>query len=443
MKTIFLDILFLFTIFVSVAQKKDKAINVTPSFSDQIVENYTDSLYQLSDYYNSNWKYKKGDLLSNPYYYRLFVQPTFYFNPIKHQMDIGWHPSDSIVVPLAPLGNKSDEILETNTAIDKFFSDIYISHPQYIVTSQSVLDKNEGLRTDMKHETEHKVELASRVTTPKPVQVFEPIQVVGYRPNFWKFKQTYSLQLMEYYFSDNWYQGGSNYNSILMTANIQANYNNNSKVAFNNTLTMQLGLQTVKADTIHPWHPTTDQLRMVNQLSVKAAKNWSYTATLTSTTRMTPQYPNNSRLCTADFFSQFESVLSIGMAWSLARKKFSSTINMAPLSYDWKYVGRKRLRSRYGLYPNHHSREYIGSNVILNYTWKLLNELTWVSRMYYFTDYKRVQWDWENTFTFTINKYLNTKLYLYPRFDDTMYDDNGNHTLQFKQWLSLGFNVTF
>ena len=426
----------------SFAQKKVKNPAASISAADVILANYTDSLYKLSDYYNNDWKYKGKDILTNPYYYRLFVQPTFYFNPIKRQMDIGWHSSDSISVVPYELSDMSDKILDADTAIDRFFSDVYINEPQYIVTSQSVLDKNEGLRTDLKHEAEHKVELASRVTTPKPVQVFEPIQVVGYRPNFWTFKQTYGLQLMEYYFSDNWYQGGSNYNSILMTANIQANYNNKSKLAFNNQLSIQLGLQTVKADSIHPWHSTTDQLRMINQLSVRAAKNWSYTATLTSTTRMTPQYPNNSNVATADFFSQFESVLSIGMAWSLAKKKFSTTINMAPLSYDWKYVGRERLRKRYGVYPNHHSREYIGSNVTINYTWKLLNELTWGARMYYFTDYHRVQWEWENTFTFTINKYLNTKLYLYPRFDDTMFDDNGNHTLQFKQWLSLGFNIS-
>jgi hypothetical protein len=71
-----------------------------------------------------------------------------------------------------------------------------------------------------------------------------------------------------------------------------------------------------------------------------------------------------------------------------------------------------------------------------------MNELSWASRLYYFTNYKKVQFDWENTFTFTINKYLNTKLYLYPRFDDTIFDDDGKHTIQFKQWLSLGLNIT-
>ena len=440
MKKVCLLLLLLFVCTSSQAQKPSAAPSL--SAADIIVASYTDSLYQLSEYYNTSWKYRGKDLLANPYYYRLFVQPTFYFNPIRQQMDLDWHPADSLRVPMRPLVDHDDKILEANTAMNHFFSDLYISHPQYIVANQSTLDKNEGLRTDLKHETEHKVELASHVTTPKPVQVYEPINVVGYRPNFWKFTQTYGLQLMQYYFSENWYQGGSNYNSALVTAKITANYNNQSKITFNNTLTVQLGFQTVKADTIHPWHSTTDQLRMINALSVKAAKNWSYTATLTSTTRMTPQYPNNSRLATADFFSQFESVLSLGMAWSLAKKNFNVNINMAPLSYDWKDVGRKRLRARYGIYPNHHSREYIGSSVTINYTWKLMNELSWASRLYYFTNYKKVQFDWENTFTFTINKYLNTKLYLYPRFDDTIFDDDGKHTIQFKQWLSLGLNIT-
>ena len=304
MKKVCLLLLLLFVCTSSLAQKPSAAPSL--SAADIIVASYTDSLYQLSEYYNTSWKYRGKDLLANPYYYRLFVQPTFYFNPIRQQMDLDWHPADSLRVPMRPLVDHDDKILEANTAMNHFFSDLYISHPQYIVANQSTLDKNEGLRTDLKHETEHKVELASHVTTPKPVQVYEPINVVGYRPNFWKFTQTYGLQLMQYYFSENWYQGGSNYNSALVTAKITANYNNQSKITFNNTLTVQLGFQTVKADTIHPWHSTTDQLRMINALSVKAAKNWSYTATLTSTTRMTPQYPNNSRLATADFFSKKE-----------------------------------------------------------------------------------------------------------------------------------------
>ena len=442
-RRVFILVLLFVSVFLTdYAQRKTKKSETERISREEIVlRNYTDSLYSLRVYYDSVWSYKKEDLLSNPYYYRLFVQPTFYFNPVKQQMDLVWQSGD--VRKGLALGREKDDILCADSAMNRFFSSIYVEQPELVVTSQTVLDKENGIRTDLPKEVEHKVDLSSKVNSPKPLPVFEPIQVVGHRPNFWTVKQSYGLQLMQYYFSGNWYKGGNNYNSFLITANISANYNNHSKLTFNNTLSVQLGMQTVKNDTVHPWHSTTDELRLVNQLAVAAAKNWSYTATLNTTTRMTPQYPNNSKQATSDFMSPFETVLSLGMKYNLSKSKFNISVNMAPLSFNLKYVGRKNLATRYGNLPNHKYREYYGSNVTINSNWKIMKELNWSSRLYYFTNYDKVQVEWENTFVFTINKYLNSTLYLYPRFDDTQYDDNHKHTIQLKQWLSLGFNISF
>ena len=62
----------------------------------------------------------------------------------------------------------------------------------------------------------------------------------------------------------------------------------------------------------------------------------------------------------------------------------------------------------------------------------------------------------ENKINFTINKYLSTNLFFYPRFDDTKYfnlRENEDGTLQegsarkthwmFKEWLSLGLSYDF
>ena len=444
MKRIWIIICLLVAVLPDQAQRKAKTPTITPpSYADSVLTQYTDSLYRLRSYYDSCWSYKGNDLLNNPYYYRLFVQPTFYFTPVKQQMDLTWSSRhQENFLSSYRLSPPDDKTLQSDSALNDFFASVYVNQPNLVVTSQSVLDKENAIRTDLPSNPEHKVDLSTKVTAPKPIQVFEPIQVVGYKPNFWKFTQSYNLQLMQYYFSENWYKGGNNYNSFLFTTTITANYNNQSKISFNNTLSIQLGMQTVKNDTIHPWHTTTDEIRLVNQLSVKAAKNWSYTATLNSKTSMLPKYPNNSKKPTSDFMSPFQSVLSLGMKSSLTKTKFTMSINMAPLSFDLRYVGRKALYTRYGNLPNHKFREYYGSNVTIDYRWQMMKELLWTSRMYYFTNYKKVQFEWENTFKFTINKYRNAQLYLYPRFDDTEYDDNHKHTVQFKQWLSLGFGIT-
>ena len=48
--------------------------------------------------------------------------------------------------------------------------------------------------------------------------------------------------------------------------------------------------------------------------------------------------------------------------------------------------------------------------------------------------------EWENTFTFVVNKYISTNLFLYPRFDDGVKRDDKYGYFQFKEYVSLGFS---
>ena len=437
MKRIQLLILTLGFIFGANAQRNsDKKVESSNQI-DNIVNQYTDSLYQLRKHYDSGWKYKGKDVLTNPYYYRLFVRPTFYFNPIKKQMDLTLG-QDSLKKSI--FARKQDDVLMRNNALNDFFADIYVQNPYLVEASQEKVDQTDGLRQDLPKEVEHKVELATNIQPSKPVRVVEPIQVVSHKPNFWKVTQKYSLQLTQNYISDNWYQGGNNFNSMLATINLTANYNNQRKLIFENSLNAMLGFQTVKADTVHHFQTTTDQIRMINKLGIKAISTWYYTVSLNSWTQMMPKYATNSKRPYSDFMSPFESVLSIGMEYKLNKKKFNMSATVNPLSFDLKYVERLNLATRYGNKANHSFREYYGSNTSITYNWTILKELSWGGRLYYFTNYHKVQAEWESTFNFTINKYMSTKLYMYPRFDDTQFDKKRRHRMQFKQFLSLSFN---
>lgn len=428
----------------SQAQRHRKAASHQTN-AERILKQYSDSLSQLRNYYDSTWIYPEySKTLTDPYFYRLFVQPTFYFNPVKQSMDIDWK-TDSLRngMPRYSLGNYSDPTLKLNTSINDFFMYVYTQAPQYIVASQASVDQSKGFRVEVDKTIEkHEVNLANSVKQVKPLQVVEPVQVVSHRPNFWTFKQVYSLQFMQNYISSNWYKGGNSSYSFLGTANLTANYNNQNKVIFENSLDIKLGLQTQKGDTVHDVQTTTDQIRMVNKLGLRAIKNWYYTVSLQTWTQMMPKYSTNSHYVYSDFTSPLESVLSIGMEFKKTKGNLTLSANIAPLSWDMKYVARAKLETRYGNKANHHLREYYGSNITLNHSLKILKELTWTGRMYYFTNYDKVQWEWENTFNFTINKYLSTRIYLYPRFDDSQYDKKKRHRVQFKEWISLGFNYS-
>ena len=79
----------------------------------------------------------------------------------------------------------------------------------------------------------------------------------------------------------------------------------------------------------------------------------------------------------------------------------------------------------------------------VNTRWELMKGLLWTSRFYVFTSYSRVQAEWENTIALKVNKYLSTKIFLYPRFDDGVKRKPGQIFLQFNEYLSVGLDLGF
>jgi len=444
MKRLYVAVLLLLLVTSVSAQLKPLKKNQQLYF-ETVERNYLDSLSRLVNHYDSTWQYNGSDLLHNPYYFRLFI-PTFYYAPIKQRMDNTWVGQYNRLRPAyGSRHNLRDSQLQLDSTINHMLADLYISHPQLITSNEIEFQSSEGLRKDVKKELKHEVVLTNIVQPKKHEDVADPVHVVFHRPNFWKFSHSYSLSLHQNYFSENWYQGGDNYYSFSGQVVFKLNYNNQRNITLNNTLDTRLGFQTAKGDTIHPFHTNSDQIRMTNQLGLKAYKDkWQYTMTNVCYTQLFPMYASNSYVVQSDIFSPFNLNLSIGLQYSYSTKngKFNFSINMAPLSFDYRYVARESLETRHGLKAGSHYSESYGSNVTINYSWQMLKELRWQSRMYYFTPFDRVQMEWENTFSFTINKYLSTNLYLYPRFDDTRKNANGHYRLQFKQNIALSFSLS-
>ena len=89
-KSLLLFMLAVLSLSIASAQRM-RRVKVNPTtFADEIVQRYSDSLAQLKTYYDSTWTYRGNDLLKNPYYYRLFLKPTFYYSPINQTMDNIW-----------------------------------------------------------------------------------------------------------------------------------------------------------------------------------------------------------------------------------------------------------------------------------------------------------------------------------------------------------------
>jgi hypothetical protein len=143
--------------------------------------------------------------------------------------------------------------------------------------------------------------------------------------------------------------------------------------------------------------------------------------------------------------SPFNLNLGLGMDYKVETKnqKLTGTINFSPIAVNYRYVGRVDLGPSYGLDPGKHSMFEFGPNMTADLVWKFNDVVTWKTRFYAFTSFKRAEIEWENTFELRVSKYITANLFLFPRFDDaSLYDDDLGYW-QFKEYSSLGFAYTF
>ena len=83
------------------------------------------------------------------------------------------------------------------------------------------------------------------------------------------------------------------------------------------------------------------------------------------------------------------------------------------------------------------------TNMTADLTWKINDVVSWKTRLFGFTSFKRAEIEWENTFTMQVSKYISANIFLYPRFDDAGKRDSDLGYWQFKEYSSIGFNYTF
>ena len=143
--------------------------------------------------------------------------------------------------------------------------------------------------------------------------------------------------------------------------------------------------------------------------------------------------------------SPFNFNLGLGMDYTVAtkNKRLNGNVNLSFLSFNFRYVDRKNLASRYGVVGDHHTLEDFGSQLTANLTWTISDNVTWKTRLYGYTSYSRSEVEWENTITLKVSQYISANIFLYPRFDDAGKSDDKLGYLQFKEYCSLGFSYSF
>lgn len=402
---------------------------VRPAAKDTaLVKMYKDSLAlykaQLDSARTLNSAYTAFDK------YKLFSSSTFYNDVVQEKLGLDGATKDSL-----------------NKEIDAALMNIYLKHPELIKVSETKLDEAGAVKQEIKEPIENKETIVEKAADAVVDQVAAPEpEVVVKKPNFWTYKGDYNVQFLQNYFSGNWHKGGESNYSMLAAAVMEANYDNKSKLKWDNKLEMKVGFMTSRSDSLHKFKTTEDLIRLTSMLGLQATKKWYYTLQVIAESQFYRGYKSNDLMVYSDFFSPFKLNVALGMTYNVEwfNKKLTGTINLSPAAYNYRYVGRLDLGPRFGLEAGKHSLHDFGSSLKADLTWQIAENIKWKSRLYGFTSYKRAEIEWENTLTFQFNKYISTNLFVYPRFDDasSVKDDKTGYW-QLMEYFSLGFNYSF
>lgn len=403
------------------------------------VKQYCDSISALRQQIYSD---SLRDYNIAPQLYRL-VSPSIYYR--KTMNDYLKITDDD-----EPAG---DLFLEKEKKVfDELLLNLYSSNANLLTMHEDVFDGVDVVIPEKKKENNAEQVfdgvLESQENYAEIDDVIDDVHIEVTRPNFWKTSCVFTSQFTQNYFSENWHQGGNNNATMLTSLTLKANYDDQKRIIWENTLEMRLGFVTTTDDTCHNYLTNNDRLRLWSKLGVKAQKNWSYTTTFEATTQFMPSYRSNDRRTYADFMAPLDMYLSVGMDFRPSFKNGNTlSIALLPLSYKMRYIGSsdENIHNATNM-KNKDKREDFGAKFELLSSVTILKDLTWNCRLTAFTSYEYVESELENKLRYKLTKYISSELYTLWRFDDNrpphLYDDNLGY-FQFREYLTFGLTYDF
>ena len=257
-----------------------------------------------------------------------------------------------------------------------------------------------------------------------------------------------AMQFSQAYVSKNWYQGGNNHLALLFNFywNVQLNQVYHPNLLFQSALSYKLGLNSTPQDEVHSYSISEDVLQYNLNTGLKAFKKWFYSFNLQFKTQILRNYEQNSMKRKASFLSPGDFNLGLGMAYSHQndKKTLQLTATVSPISYNLKTCITDKIdHAQFNISQGRHSRSEIGSNGEFNMLWKITPNIDYKTRVFLFTDYDYFLSDWENTFSFAINKFLSTQIYVHLRYDTSTEMSTSWKHFMMREVLSFGLSYTF
>lgn len=257
----------------------------------------------------------------------------------------------------------------------------------------------------------------------------------------WRWEVNLSLQFTQNYISPNWYKGG---NSNFAALGIQKGevWYSKHKLNWYALGEWRLGGTTVTGDSLRRFNFTDDLFRIYSKVGYTVYKDLDINSSVDFQTNFFDVWNANERTAKTTTFTPIRFNYTIGLDYKPIK---NMSIVISPLAYKMVYAMRPDLVdvTTLGIAPGNNILNDIGSSIRLTYKWQPLREIKLDTEFYLYTNYHKVEIDWEINTYFIITRFISARLTLHPRFDNTVKSPDDKAHLQFKELLSIGFAHRF
>jgi hypothetical protein len=342
------------------------------------------------------------------------------------------------------------ERLRTDEVISQLrqttMSKLILTDPKLFVYKEDKLPGTDLIRTSLINEPDlNKIRFADADKFKKDPN--KKIVVAKLVISPWTKKASTLLQFSQNMVSSNWYQGGNNNMSVLGVLTGQLNYDNKKNLQFENNLEWRMGFFVVDDSTaLRTMNVNNDILKINSKLGLKINGNWYYSGSIDFSTQLLNNYKAvNSNDLKASFLTPIR--LNAGVGLDYKYKKLLS-LALSPVAFKYIYIHETDETvinpNLFGIEKGENHLSEIGSSFKAILTSTPASNLQVNSTLSFYTNYEKVEIDWEIVGNFTINRFLSTRLSLNPRYDNTVILAKGEKAkIQFKELLTFGFSYKF
>lgn len=245
-----------------------------------------------------------------------------------------------------------------------------------------------------------------------------------------------------------WAAGGENAVGFNLQFNYFADYRK-LRHLWNNRLELDYGLNKTKSDGTKK---TNDKIYLSSLYGYELVKNLYLSGLLNFQTQFAKgyDYSTDPRTYISRFMSPGYLLVGGGLTWT---PKVWFTATLTPATWRGTFVNSDILsdQGQFGVTPGKHLFSEFGANLRMEAKYEFLKNMSVFSRLSLYTNYlkdpQNVDIAWDVQLNLAINQWFSTMISTNMIYDNdtkiTQKDGTKGPRLQFKEALSVGFNITF